>query len=754
MPLSNYVNLYVGRQKLDLPDDGKIGVKLNFKQQNPDDVQSKESSTAFNVTVPATIHNDEVLNTFHNAAVEDFTTNQVFKSNRPGIIEANGNEILVGKVFLVNAKHTNLPVEYQLNFYGDNADWLVDLKETTLADCWNDIQILFNRTTITDSWNFDGTITYKDKPYVFAPVRYGGSMDSVKQFDVAGNLVNTIDDYNMFLQYFKPSMSKYWTLFRGFKLAGYRIVSEFFDLEYFRRQVMPWTWGNFLESDGTALDNLDFLAKSEGEVNNLNADGDTVSFTAIMDMKLTNDSTNGAFDNNNVYSYDTGTFEGKWTYPTDPQFDYGPLEGTFHFNAYVDAEVTNNSDAELRLQWFLNGVRVIHQPDNGNGTFLMDLNAPLHGKRFQIGQVEDFATFLVNPGDVVSIKLYGHTFDSGTGHARMSITIDAFELDYFRIPVGGTVDFANLPALKKWKFLDFFSGIVDEFDLTFQTDPISKIIYIEPEHPYSLVDDQSTKAGGWYAGHTLDWTYLQDLKKESVMDLFSDYVRELSFNYKDDSNDGSLKVVQDRNVNVLALAKYVFPDRFKTGSKKIENRFFAPLMHWDVVQWKSITGTAPQIPILAPENISNTSRDAAQNTFEPKSAYYKGMQAGWGWYFDNGAMTSFPYMFAVNYRPGGEEDPILSYADERIQTADPLAFVIGKGLLRRFYLQRLAIMRNGQYYLTWFKLKNIHVLNRLHREHIIVQGQRYELAEIMGYDPMSEDSTQVLLIKHSPITGA
>jgi len=380
-----------------------------------------------------------------------------------------------------------------------------------------------------------------------------------------------------------------------------------------------------------------------------------------------------------------------------------------------------------------------------------------------IGQVDDFAEFTVNPGDVVTVKLYGHVFNSGSGYGALHINLDAFELDYFRIPLGGTINFANYTGFKKWKFLDFLSGVIDEFNLCVGTDPINKVVYFEPMHPFFLGTDPLTFELGpdgapiaWFNGKYLDWGGKQDLAKVSEMQLFSDYEREVSYRYKDDPADGSLKVVQDRNVNKLALAKYVFPDRFKAGKREIENRFFAPTMHMDFVVWKGLSADpayVPQIVILMPENIANTSADAAQNTFIPKSCYYKGADNTIGWIFDGEQVRGFPFMFAVHYRPGGELDPVLSYADEIINPdpTEPVK-IISRGLLRRFHLQRLEIMRNGQYYRTYFKLNNNDLARFLHREHILLKGQRWEVIEINNYHPLKEESTEVLLRKHSPLT--
>lgn len=741
MPKSKYVRLTVGDEVLDLGPVSELPLFLNYSLEDRENFQQKNPSKALSVVVPATLNNDKTANTFHNPAVEDLTTGQVYKNNRKGLIEVNGHELLVGKSFLVGAKHKGEPTSYEYNFYGDNGDWVIDLKEATLYDFLKDIKFVFTKAHIIDSWNYDGTNI--NMPYVFAPVRYGRPMDTYES-----NGVKT-EDFSMSPEYMKPAVSKYWILYKALRSLGYKIKSDFMDLPYFRRQVMPWTWGNFLISDGTRLDAIDFLAKSTSEAYWLN-----ISQTGFLNVNASNTNTNGAFNNNNVYHYNAGANGAMvWTYPAgNASLDFGRLSATFHLNTYIRAVATSNSDVELRAQWFKNGNRVIipNTNDNGNGSELINLNAPSIGRREFEGDVNVWATFDVVPGDQIVCRIYAHTFTSSTGIARFHLSIDAFEIDYFRIPIGGTIDFSSYTTLKKIKFLDFFAGIADEFNLCIKTDNIEKVVYVEPEHAYSLNNNMAAVSGGYFNGKSLDWSEKQDFEDESEITLYSENERELYFQYKEDSNDGSYKIMKDRNQTIPGQGKYVFPDRFKAGKKEIENRFFSAVMHYDAVQWRGIVGTDfPQMVCIVPENISNTSRSEAEHTFLPKSCYYKGVVNDFGWMFDGQFYHNFPYMFAVNYKTGGENDPILSYSNELI--GPDATQVVGKGLIRRFYLQRLEIMRNGQFYRTFFKLNNNDVANFLHREHIICRGQRWEVVEINKYSPIKEDSTEVYLRKWSPI---
>ena len=731
--MSKYLEILIGNEPVEVTSIEELPLTISYRLEDKEDFTKKKGSVALSVVLPATVQNDKVANTYHNPSIEDLTANQSYRGIRDSIIRVSGQELMVGKAFLKSAKHNRIPIEYAYDFYGNNADWMIDLKESTLHEFLKHITFTFNKSLIIDSWDFDGTD--EALPYVFAPIKYGQIMSTLPSL-IDGKV---LEDYNMEPTYMKPSISKYWLIYWAFKSIGYRVQSDFFETEYFRRQVMPWTWGNFLDSDGTRLDVLKFLALSTNQVAVVNED-----FEGWFDVMATNDSTNGGYDNSGTYTYEGGE-EMRWTYPTVDTLDFGILEATLHLNIFAEALAVASSDVTLEIAWFKNGVQ------DGASTMLVELHAPVVGRRDANGSYEDYHTFTVSPGDYLSARVWLHVNSTSVGRAHINFSVDTFEMAYFRTPLGGTIDFDNFLGLKKYKFLEFLAGVVDEFNLTIQTNSAEKVVYMEPTHPYATGHDLSLASGGYFNGKYLDWSDKQDLAQDSEIENFVDSERELVFKYKDDSNDGTLKKIQDRNTTKLGLGKYVFPERFKAGKKEIENRFFSPTMHYDVEQWRTVTHEPPQMIIMAPENVSNLSRGEAQNTFQPKSVYYKGTTTDYKWVFDGEDTHPYPFMFAVNYKTGGEVDPILSYSDELI--GPELTPITGKGLLRRFFLQRLAIMRNGQYYTTWFRLNNNDVANFLHREHIICRGQRWELIEL-NYKPLKDESTQCTLKKWAPILSA
>lgn len=737
MPVSKYLKLIIGDKEVQITNPEELPVSIDYALEDPKNFQDKKSAEVLSIRVPATLMNDAAANTFRNPDIVDATVDQIFRSNQPFTIDENGVEIMKGKAFLNDADHDTKPIDYEYDLYGDNADWKIDLEEATLYDFLQHLQFIFSKQQMINSWQFDGM--NEALPYVFAPVKYRAPFGGYTNSDTGERVA---DNAKTEPYYLRPSISKYWILYWAFKSVGYRIQSTFLSLPYFRRQVMPWTWGNFLSSEGTKFDQHRFRAKTEGGPFNIN--NTSTGGYILWDLKVSNDYKDGMYDNNNDYEYLAGEKMPEWTYNTP---DYGPLDATFSCTLNYTAYAGNNCDIRVQLHWYKNGVNI--QIDQ-----MVDISAP--GVQVAALRAADnitaFCTTSVSQGDIITARFYVDVFSSKINSGVwIEATVDQLQIDYFRIPLGGNIDFSNYTGFKKYKFLDYLRGILDEFNLSINTDPINKAVLIEPTHAYSVTADLNQKLQGYFVDDHLDWNDKKDLSKKWKLQNYHDYDRELTFKYKNDNNDGILKVVQDRNINTVAAGKYVFPARFKTGKDAIENRFFAATMHYDAKQWEGITGKAPQLVCLIPENISNTSNSESANTFTPKSCYYKGLVSGaGGWNFDGNDMTTLPFMFAVNYQPGGEHDPVLSYSDEKISNGSG-GFVVAPGLLKRFYWQRLAIMRNGQFYKTFFRLNNYDVANQFHREHISMGGHKWELVTITGYRPLQELSTSCFLRRWAPV---
>lgn len=735
--MDKYIKMKIDNEVVDYDVQGDFPISIDYKLEDVNDFQKKKSSEALNIKLPATLKNDKIFNTFHNPAVDDTTVNTSFRGIRTITIEANGDEVLIGKNFLKKStSQYDRPKSYEISAYGNNADWMIDMKELTLYDILKNKTLVFTAETVIASWAFNGTD--ENLPFVLAPVKFSSYMDR-----------ELSTDSNYSISSMRPSLSNYWIIYWAFQSFGYRIESNFIHSNYFRRKVMPWTFGNFLNTDGTKYDVHKFLAKSTQEFTKRDY------YDAFWNLDVTNDFTDGGFDNNTTnhpdpnggdYTYHVANNnEMRWTYRTP---HYGILTAKLSLTIEIDA-ACNNGSVTVYIYWYKRSALTGVTTQIG-AEVLCDVATSIGGASF-LGMPTSYCEADVLGDDSISARIYLEQDNGKLGFCRCSARVIEFKTEYFKIPVGGTVNFDSLNGLKNFKFLDLLRGEADNFNLAIQTDPINKVVVIEPTHDYSITNDLTQLNQGYFKKEFDKWSGKRDIEVESDMELFSGYQRELVFKYKDDYADGAFKLVKDRNLSDPGKGKYLFPERFKAGKQEHENRFFSATMHFEATSFKEITGVSPQMICLVPENISNTSSSESANTFLPKNAWYKGLQTGvGGWKFNGTQYTNYPYMFAVNYKVGGQNDPVFSYCDEKIGLVDTP--VLGKGLLKRFFWQRLAIMRNGQYLKENFKLNNKDITNWFHRERKDINGNLFELIAINGFKPMIDDSTECNLRRYVPVS--
>lgn len=738
MSRNNYIELYIGDVKADIEPQGQVPL-INYQLEDEEDFEKKKSAEIFDIEMPATVINDQIHNTLHNPSVVDNTTDQVYDNFRSFRYVGNGEELFIGKYLPQSVVKKNGRVEkYKGKAYGLNGDWAIDLKEKTVHDFINPRTHMFDANTIIGSWGFNGRNEATD--FLYAPVRYRKPFGAYPEGTEDDPNPQPLDD-NVLINDMKPSISIYWLLWRGFKSVGYRIVSQFMDTDYYRKSLLPWTWGGFDFMDDTRWEPLKFLA---AQALSQRFEGDHDDEFPDLDISA-DQGIPGTFDNNNLFTYTNGAstipYMMMWQYPTSPaNLNLGKVRINFSVELSYGYKAQNNSDTSLYEFWYKNGTQVDAQ-------VVFSVSAPSVGTRQAGGFVEMIYETDMVPGDWVGTRPRIHLNETGAGFARIDLKVESFKINFIKFTDGSTIDLKNnYPKFKNFKWLDLLRGEIDFFDLLIQTDPIRKEVYIEPAHAYDI---NGTPYPGYYSRKQIDWSQKVDTSVENELHLHSDYERELVFKFRDDTNDGGLKKVQDRNQTTIGLSKYVLPERYKSEKKEQENRFYSPVMHYEHKKFQFITGTAPQLIAIIPENISNTSSSESENIYNPKRVWYKGNVTGYGgWRFNGTNYSTLPFMFAVNYKPGGQDDPVLSYSDQLIGGA------IAKGLLKKFYLQRMAVLRNGRRYSPIsIILNNNDVGNFLHRESIIIENMEYLLTSIQDYNPMEPDeSTDCNMWQFMPVS--
>jgi len=380
------------------------------------------------------------------------------------------------------------------------------------------------------------------------------------------------------------------------------------------------------------------------------------------------------------------------------------------------------------------------------------------------------------------------------------------KMNDFLLQLGGSVNFQDYDNFRSYRFLDLLGGVIDSYNLTVQTNSIERIVTIEPMTDYVLqVGGLLNSFQGYFWDKQLDWTHKRDINKEEDIENYRDPDRQFDFQLQQDGSDGGQNIFAARykgiylnnvkatmfNVNsvnstnnqngmiaaIPGASRYMFPPRFPRGSVQHNNHFFSATMHYQHTPWATITsilsgGTdkpvSPQLICIFPENINGSSADAITATFTPKIAFYSGQQninavGGWRWVGDpnaggnnvpsyndagTGAVSGvsaigfqLPYMFAVDYTgtvgtAPGDFTAVLTMCDQNINGS------IVPGLMKTFFLKRLAIMRNGQLCKRWMQLKLEDIIDWEHRYTIIIDGSLYYLIGIDNFNALSDESCQ------------
>ena len=802
------LQIVIDGQTVEIGELGSTGLQLSYSLEDPEQFEQKQASMSLSNTLPATPNNARIFNSFHDPNVRDLSGDDRYSNPRPCEILVDGVTILRGKSILQDAGYSRIPEHYNISCYGQNGDWSLDMKDITLWDCLSDSTHTFDVATVEASWSqYDLNET---KDYVYAPVRYRQPF---------GNDDDRVDIYHM-----RPSISIYWLLHRAFRTFGYSIKSKFLNTaNYFRRMVLPWTWGDFYDINGQIIEALKFKAVGKiapfpaGVVDTsvqlwTGIPTDPVNtkwtITTVPPGYVTNfiggggnyrnffmDETTppAGFDNLNLYSWDVTTDTMTWRYAPPPALSAtigSNITATFTFNLIAFGSKTNAADLKLMVEvtktpagvgvptvndYLLAELSILGTGFSTIGNLLTPTACSFTVPGINIGDRLDFRLKHDLGPNGITILSSGWVDTDPGGTTHYELVRSSFTLDHLFVPIGGTVNFKFYDKFRSYMLLDLLRGLIDAFDLEVQTDPISKIVYIEPMNEYRMPD--GTPMDGYFSKNRLDWTMKQDLSKVNTVSMYSDTERQFDFQFKQDGSDGGQNIYAARyksiylnnnirsainNTNsqngivagVPGAARYMFPQRFKKGARQLVNRFFSATMHYKHAAWGNLYGVAPQLITIFPENINDSSASAVTQIFEPKLAFYKGMcdpefYGGWRWIGDKAApygeamAISFPlpFMFSVNYGFTGEADPVLTYSDQLINGN------IAPGLVKNYYLRRLAIMRNGRQLKPWITLSLGEFTDWMHNNKIIINDALYHLIRIENYNPLSDESCQCILWK-------
>lgn len=230
MALNKYIVVAEGRN-LDTYEE--LDISLNYQIEDILEISKRKTDFSKTITLPGTPKNNKFFNQIFSVNIDNISFNPNVRI--PAQIRIGDNEIFKGFLRLTNIYIDNKEVKYEINISGSLKDIMKNIENYTLRDLdLSEYQHTRNASTIQESWayrvyiNSGLTETFADKGqgYVY-PYIINGNNDGI--FDKA------------YVQDFFPAVYVKTCIDKMFAFAGFTYTSDFFESDYFRKLILPYT---------------------------------------------------------------------------------------------------------------------------------------------------------------------------------------------------------------------------------------------------------------------------------------------------------------------------------------------------------------------------------------------------------------------------------------------------------------------------------------------------------------------------------
>lgn len=651
----------------------------------------KASTTNRNVKLPANKTNKEIFNNYGEISQGLIPAQFEF----PCSVWINDFPLIMGKCYLQKAVFGQAGSDYQLKvkeyevlIIGDNADCFTDIRELYLRDCITEPP--HTQTPALMNAGLQADYDSGDK-YGYLPIQYTTTAVA-NEFSV-GELTP---------YYFALSLVE-----DIFKKVDYTVDSTFLYSDSFKRLAFPLYPIQKYPPEFSA-DYLNIVAENSAEV--------FYPAWSVLTFPFDQQTQIPAIGN----PYNVGTYQ--YTCPYK-----GFYRVQCSFKLQWDSIGTNDFFAILPLK---NGT----PPPPPFGAIKYNV---VTGDKLEIDTV-----FECDFGDILTINT-GLSVGTGISVKNASFRVTGEALYRY----GRTDNYVNLAYLTRdWKALDFIKGLVGNFNLACQANPVTKTVRIEPKDDYIYTHRESGASflqQGFYQPTLENFEQRLRLNQPADIENGTDKGVSVIMKMKDDDNDFYLKKANASTVNDFkAGSSWYKPPLLKANKdiELIENPFFAATMHRraaDLSQPNPLTNDLGiiQIPILFAEGQVNF-EDLTFN-FQPRLLYVRvygsAINDGY-WRYNNGtAATVEKYYpaFAVNGLDTDGLDWNLHYANEIN------GFILSAGLAKRYYLRQMGRDLLGNTLKCFAYFSPLDILNIDFSKKLKIAQGVFILQAINNYQPTS-----------------
>lgn len=805
---------------LDITSSDDFPLSLNYQNFDIRDFNSRSGSFSKTFKVPATRNNNKLFNHIYKDGNID--SKNVLK-DLPSTIYADHLPIMNGKLRVSQIYKNTDVLEYECLFLADNMDWADKIKNADLDELrFSSTYYSSYENISSSSWVFENPrTTYPD--YAFNHDKLVYPLLTVGEGDNTTD--STLDSDFVPCVYIKNVWDKI------FQSQGYTVSSTFCDSDFFKKLIMP-----LIFKKPTDVTDVSFgkVLQSADEV--------LVEFDTAVNTSVTDNRSLG----NQSYTLSLGYTGGEFTLPfilsADTLTDDAPSQAGLDTDDYGNAQLGTEHTGGIK-----NGLVVSSQ---GSGLFnikgSVTVEIETDGASFANALALSFTAYKVvasiikftganDDTDSFDVVATGEIDATSIGHVNASTKehqfnfqsenpVEAAQNDKFAIkvdfvhyqtPLAGeerpkikvitkaqsylqieqTSAYFNGEEIKnihtmlpKGKQSDFVKGLAQMFNLQFETDPISKTVYVEPyDHFY-----ESTS-------NAVNWTEKVDYSKEIKDEFLFDIKSKLIFKYKDASGDGLLDKYNKRNA--VDWGSYEETDtsgKFQTGEYKVENSYFSPTFNWYEPNYIYVEHIerSPLIPMYFSDDTDLSLSNAIERPekeFEigarillKDGGYYSSFNGKRQWqYYDpdnlaggnsspdyswnkasfiafdnlqsslaydgtNGSAYHAPatsYLSQVVISNGYENvDYNLSFSDINHDTVISSSQQKLRGLFYNYYSNMVAqLKQNPRVKVLYINLNKLDISQLDFRKLIFIDGSYYRLNKIIDFKPHDKQSTKVEL---------
>lgn len=684
---------------LELTDHGDFPLAISWSTGDFTDITKRSGSYSKTFRVPASKLNNRILQYIYQIGINFYDAYPACR----GEVLYNGIAFFSGRL-KINAVSQDLqPQEYDLELVGENLDWVEYMKNHSIRDI-----DYGNRATTYFPFEFSEPLNLREPVAATAkshPFTEKYVVASWQNFPAKFDFVYGLKSYGAWKHSDKvvtddlrPDVSIRHIITEAFRKSGYTLTSQFIDSDYFKKLVLTFTGDAFGRAANTN-DSMLFKALlcAERPFNNIRKNS-----TLGPDVLPLPDCA-GHVDMGNNFSNNRYTVQGV---------------GKQRFVAEVQATMNN---------WFENlkylGIGIAKIV---GGTIVpIKEEAVVFSGNAETQNVTidtDFLTFAAGEQICVYTLVKTHSWglpnvDNRDKSPRFVIN----QVNFYNEVAGDIVEgmtYEVSQVLPDIKQIEVLTGLMNMFNLYFRTDTTTKTVFCEPR-------DQFLKP----LSQAHDWSQKLDASKDIEIQYLDSYKRNLTFQYKLDSNDAFLKQQAEATQKQPASLSHTLPPKYDPGKQELGAKEFAytlTFQDWSIFHNLNPTNVAPIIPRLWKELAGPP---AATYEFVPRIMCFEGYA------------TKYTFNAAGQLKPSAWRfGQTVSFRTKYPQlSAATLQYGQSTGLVNTYYRHTLAQIEDGRQVVCWFYLNFTDILNMdlqrpIYLDHPTLKGYYY-ITTVADYRP-------------------